>query len=296
MMALASAVTLLAGCGGQSAAPAGGAVPVASVTNLASLPQARRTDLVPLGIPTGQALPLPPATLTMEAAMIAANPIAQWSEPFDGWKYMANADKERLQVDAICTLASCHDSTSPSTKQGILDFIALNRKWVDKLDGKGEIEVVFLYPLPTEEYNAFLRQSGLNITICTGYFAARDAAGPSIGPDCVGKGDPYYEGVIDVVATADAAQVKQLLQDTQVYAVEVIRGIAIQKARAYLAQNKPQLANVPVEDSHSEGGLYIEAETAGLVGKSHRRVPLAQKVSATYPMTSHLCHRPDYRW
>ena len=272
LLALLWTTMLLAACGEQS--PAGGAIPAATATSVASLPQAVRTDLVPLGVPTGQVLPLPPATLTGEAAMIAANPIAQWSEQFDGWKYTANADKQRLQVDTICTLASCQNNAIPSTKQGILDYIALNRKWVDMIDGKEEIEVVFLYPLPAEEYNAFLQQSGLQVSRCLARFDAQDAAGPLVGFGCNSNG-PGYDGAIDVVTTADATQVKQLLQDTQVFAVEVLRGIAIQKARVYLAQNKPQLANVPVEDSH-DIGMYLQAETVGLVGKSHRRVPLYQ--------------------
>lgn len=207
--------------------------------------------------------------------MIAANPQEQWSETFDGWRYMAFANKDRLQVTAICTLPTCQNNASPSSKQGILDYIALNRKLVDNLDGKGEVQVVFRYPLLADEYNNFLQQSGLNVRLCIGHFGATDPAGPSIGGQCNVSNDANYEGVVDVLTDADATQVQQLQQDPRVFSVLVLRGIAIQKARAHLAATMPELAQVPVDDSHDEGGLYLEAEAVGLVGKQQKRVPLS---------------------
>lgn len=272
MLTLICVGTLLASCGDQlsanDAVPATTAIP----TTARVLPQAKQTDLVPLAVPSGEAaLPPPAPTLTAWAADIAANPQESWTEEFDGWKYMAYANKDKLQVTAICMLTECHNNASPNTKQSILDYVALNRKLAEELSGVAEVEVVFRYPLPGADYKDFLQQSGLSVRRCIAHFPAQDAAGPSVGLGCNGSSSTY-DGAVEIDTNADAAKVKQALQDPRVFAVDLLRGLAMQKARAYLVKNKPQLANVPVEDSHSIG-LYLEAEVAGLVGKQ-QRVPL----------------------
>ena len=214
-----------------------------------------------------------------DGALAAAQPPADpqvISEQFDGWAYQAALD------DTTLSIIVNYDKLTP---EGIKAFGEANRKLVDQVDGVVQASVVFQRPLSVQEFEGLVQQNRLSVE--SYILRAIDSTGGRItiqgAPDndelvpqqmlrtILNNVDSHlpgtaFKGIVAAEIRADQAQLKQLLTDNRVFTTEVARAVATKRARAQVAAQNPDRAEIAAR-SRLSAPLYWFMESTGVAGE-----------------------------
>jgi len=186
------------------------------------------------------------------------------TERFGSWGYAAGRDPDDGQLDVVVF----PDVTSATT---LLAFDAANRAAVGQVTAPTPVTVTLRRPLSGDEVAALARAAGVPITGYTaryvedqGLRATLSSAGapPEAGGRPMATIAPTptrpdstptppnpragFRGYITLDVIADAGQITTLLADDRVFTVDVVRVIAVRRARAALIASDPAFAALPL--------------------------------------------------